>query len=96
MTKEIILKELEALFLINANQPLVKLDSDIMGHPLLLSACEAASFFLNVERKFAINLNELLPSLTAYSIDSISDKIVEFHCKNSKREIKRYINKNHK
>jgi hypothetical protein len=50
---------------------------DIMAEPLLLSERETASFFLDVVGIFSVDLNELLPNLSIYSIDAIANKLLD-------------------
>jgi hypothetical protein len=76
MNKENILRKLEELLSeYTAVLPIVH-SSDIIAEPLLLSEREAASFFLDVEKEFQIDLNKLIPDLSVYSISAIADRLL--------------------
>jgi hypothetical protein len=77
MNKDIIIKELEAL--LNSYTAVLPIDhnSDIMGEPLLLSERDAASFLLDVEKAYKIDLNKLIPDLFVYSIDTVANRLLE-------------------
>jgi len=79
MSKETILKKLEPLLGIYAKEFFVNYDSDIMESPLSLSACDSAAFFLDVERELTIDLNELIPCLSIFSLNAIADRIIELY-----------------
>jgi hypothetical protein len=83
MDREIVVKKLEELLSAYSATSLMQNGSDIMSAPLLLSEREAASFFLDVEKEFKVDLNELIPDLFVYSIDAVANKLLELCGENS-------------
>jgi hypothetical protein len=77
MNREIVLGKLEELLSAYTDNSAIDQSSDIMAKPLLLSDCDSAAFFLDVEREFTVSLNILVPDLSIYSINSIADKLFE-------------------
>jgi len=77
MKKETVIKKLEILLSMYTEKTYTNYDADIMAKPLLLSPCDTASYFLDVEREYNVNLNKVIPCLTVYSINNIADKILE-------------------
>lgn len=49
---------------------------DLMGEPASLPTYDMAALFLDVEREFDVNLNELIPGLGIFSPNEIADRIL--------------------
>jgi hypothetical protein len=75
MNRELFLLKLEELLRIYTAVSTIPHSNDIMSEPLLLSERDTASFFLDVEKEYKIDLNELIPDLIVYSLDTIADKL---------------------
>jgi hypothetical protein len=75
MYKEIVIKKLEEFLRSYTAISSIDYSSDIMAEPLLLSDRDAASFFLDIEREFKVDLNKLMPDLIVYSLEAIADKL---------------------
>jgi hypothetical protein len=86
MNREIILVKLDEILGTYISVSSIEYSRDIMDEPLFLSERETASFFLDVEREFAVDLNKLIPELIIYSINTITDKLLEL-CKENNASI---------
>jgi hypothetical protein len=76
MNKEIVFRKLEEFLSTYTAVSPIENNIDIMGEPLLLSERDAASFFLDVEKEFKVDLNELIPNLIVYSLEDIANKLL--------------------
>jgi hypothetical protein len=83
MYKENILIKLEELLSAYTRVSPISYDSDIMGEPILLSERDAASFFLDVEEEYKIDLNQLISDLIVYSISAIADRLLVLYSKDN-------------
>jgi hypothetical protein len=77
MTRENVKTKLNELLSVYITASSIDHSCDIMAEPLLLSEQETASFFLDVGGIFSVDLNELVPNLSIYSIDAIADKLLD-------------------
>lgn len=86
ISKTTVVEKLEQLIKSYIDETEFSLSDDIMGKPLFLSAHELASFFLEIEETFSVDLNKLLPNLDMFSLDSIAELIVTLcdECKMAK------------
>lgn len=77
MSKELVLDKLYQI--ISAYTCIAKPDSnsDMMAKPLSFRPHEMAAFFLEIEKEFAIDLNELMPKLKLFSLKAIAEEIFE-------------------
>jgi len=87
MKKETVLKKLEILLSVYTKESSFDCDGDIMARPLLLSPYDAAAYFLDIEREYAVDLNDVIPCLTVYSLNNIADKIIELCATKSVNEL---------
>jgi hypothetical protein len=83
MNREIVLNKLENLLSSYTVVSPITHNNDIMTDPLLLSDRDAASFFLDVEKEFKIDLNKLIPDMIVYSLDNIADILIEVSVENN-------------
>jgi hypothetical protein len=80
MNKEIVLMRLKELLSAYTAESPIEQSNDTMTEPMSLSECDAASFFLDVEKEYKVQLDELIPDLIVYSLDAIAGNLIKL-CK---------------
>ena len=81
MNKEFVFERLKQLIIVYTYPTLPERNSDIMGNPCFMPAHDAAAFFIDIEKEFSIDLNELLPFLKTFSMDDIAERVSNYYDK---------------
>lgn len=75
MNRDSALKRLMQLISVYADDRGIDNSADLMGYPVNLPPHEMAALFLDIEKEFSVDLNQLLPELELFSVNEIAEKI---------------------
>lgn len=82
MKKEMIREKLDNIIDSYAYGNKVEVDADLMAKPVSLPSYDMAALFLEIEREFSVDLDQLVPVLEVYSPNQIAGKVMELcECK---------------
>lgn len=79
MDYNLILKKLNNIVSLYAGNRKVDPDRDLMAQPLALAPYSMAALFLDIEKEFSVDLDELISGLGLFSLNEIAAKIKDIY-----------------
>lgn len=79
MDNDLILKKLNNIVSLYIGDRKVDPDRDLMAQPAALAPYSMAALFLDVEKEFSVNLDELISGLDLFSPNEIAAKIKDIY-----------------
>lgn len=84
MEKDIVMKKLAEIVGEYSVKNIGYYGKDLMDKPAPIPPYDMAALFVDIEKEFDIDLNDLIPKLEVYSVEKIAESIMDANRQNSK------------